>query len=579
MVFKFLIFRRNNHPPAVEPPKNVVSASESALSSVKVYGSTVSGEVKKGRILNGDCYLQALDKMQQQLKSATISKDQSKANNTTKIAIAKLEDRFRVTLVSHTNSPGIKPSKSFTWSSSRTDSSLSYGDFDCIELNPKKKDDLHNIAERMNSAGCLDKCVDVYKSVRKTSLQESYRKLGMRNVSINDIRSLDWEALEANIRHWILVANICVRKLFASEKTLCEHIFGGLGTAIDDDCFLEVVKDPVIQLLNSGKAISICTSSPLWRPEKLFKILDLHEAVSKLFDDFNIIFQSKSFESIRIQAAEMLVQLILAPIDILPQFVTTVLHAQSRFLDYNGSINILTRYVMSYITKVTCYEEKLNNLIVSRPSKLKAIRNSSAVTIPDLDFPKLDERTPLAVHLIWIIEVLQFKLEEKSNCLVDDSLAQLFLMNNVHYIVQTIEEWSKLREIVGDDYLEKLTKSVQRAVTGYQRSTWDRIFHCFRVEGLSSKVSKSALKERLKIFNAMFEEVHQTQATWVVPDVYLREELRFSISEYLIPAYRSFVELFKRHISSGGQQKEYIKYSVKDLDAAISNFFEGSIVH
>ncbi|XP_059643161.1 exocyst complex component EXO70B1-like [Cornus florida] len=579
MVFKFLKFGRNNRPPAVESPKNTVPASESAaMELIFRCSSTASGETKERVILNGyisskiDQYLQAVDKIQQQTESGTISiDDQSKPNSVIRIAMVQLEKEFRVILISLTSPTDTNPSRSSTFSSSITDSSLSYGDYDCIELNPKKKDDLRNIAERMNSARCLDKCIQVYKSVRKTFLHESYRKLGMQNASIKDIRSLDWEALKANIERWILVAKICVRSLFPREKTLHEQIFRGL--VMDDACFVEVVKNLLTQLLTSGEAIIICTSSPSRRPEKLFKILELHESVSELLHNFDIIFQSKSFESIQIQAVKMLMQLTEASRDILSEFVTTMLREESKILDNRGSIPSLTRYVMSYITWATFYEEKLNKLMVSKPSELKARRNSSVVTIPDIDLPELDDRTPLVIHLIWIIEILQFKLESKSKHFKDASLAQIFMMNNVHYIVQKIKDCLKLQEMVGDDYLEKLM-----AVTSYRRSTYDRIIRCFRGEGLygsgstSFWMSKSALKDRLKTFNAMFEEVHRTQATWFISDKHLRKQLHSSIIEYLIPAYRSFLELFRRHIRSGSQQ-EYIKYSVEDLEASIWSLF------
>jgi exocyst complex protein 7 len=91
----------------------------------------------------------------------------------------------------------------------------------------------------------------------------------------------------------------------------------------------------------------------------------------------------------------------------------------------------------------------------------------------------------------------------------------------------------------------------------------------------SSGVSKSALRERFKTFNAMFEEVHRTQATWLIPDSQLREELRISMSEKLIPAYRSFLGRFRSHIESGKHPENYIKYSVEDLESAVLDFFEG----
>lgn len=49
---------------------------------------------------------------------------------------------------------------------------------------------------------------------------------------------------------------------------------------------------------------------------------------------------------------------------------------------------------------------------------------------------------------------------------------------------------------------------------------------------------------RFKIFNVQFEELHQKQSQWTVPDTELRESLRLAVAEVLLPAYRSFVKRF-----------------------------------
>jgi hypothetical protein len=49
---------------------------------------------------------------------------------------------------------------------------------------------------------------------------------------------------------------------------------------------------------------------------------------------------------------------------------------------------------------------------------------------------------------------------------------------------------------------------------------------------------------RFKQFNVMFEELHQKQSQWTVPDSELRESLRLAVAEVLLPAYRSFVKRF-----------------------------------
>ncbi|CAI9267612.1 unnamed protein product [Lactuca saligna] len=309
---------------------------------------------------------------------------------------------------------------------------------------------------------------------------------------------------------------------------------------------METVKGPAIQLFNFAEAISISRRSP----EKLFKILDLHDACMDLLPDIDAVFFSKSAESIRVQATEILSRLAEAARGMLSEFENAVLREPSRVPVPGGTIHPLTRY-------------------------------SDDLTTPDMDFTDHEGQSPLALHLIWIIVILQFNLEGKSKHYKDNSLAFLFVMNNVHYIVQKIKGSPELREMIGDSYLKKLTGKFRQAATRYQRATWVGVLYCLRDEGLhvsgsfSSGVSKSALRERFKSFNTMFEEVHRMQALWLIPDTQLREELQISISEKLIPAYRSFLGRFRTHIENGRHPEQYIKYSVEDLETAVLDFFEG----
>ncbi|KAL6996233.1 hypothetical protein U1Q18_006368 [Sarracenia purpurea var. burkii] len=605
----------------MEPPENLAGTLEVAEKTILRWDLTASEEARECMIFDGDRsevdrYLQAVDEIQRSMESATVADDQSKANSVIQIAMARLEDEFRNILIAHTSpietDSLLDPSSSIR-SSLRTDSivgELQVEDFpdddvatkeaaelgeergessflsryrstDCIrevDLIPSEAIyDLRIIAQRMISAGYLRECVQVYGSVRKSAADSSFRLLGIEKLSIGDVQRLEWEVLETKIRRWIRAAKVCVRVLFASEKKLCEHIFEGLGTGTEDACFMETVKGPAIRLLNFAEAISISRRSP----DKLFKILDLHDALSDLLPDVDIVFQSKSLESIRVQAAEILSRLAEAARGILSEFENAVLREPSVIPVPGGTIHPLTRYVMNYINLISDYKQTLIDLIVSKPST--GSRYSGDPTTPDMEFAELEGRTPLALHFIWIIVILQFNLDGKSKHYKDASLAHLFMMNNVHYIVQKSKGSPELREMIGDDYLKKLTGKFRQAATNYQRSTWVRVLFCLRDEGLhvgsfSSGVSKSALKERFKTFNAMIDEVHRTQATWLIPDTQLREELRISSSELLIPAYRSFLGRFRSHIESGKHPETYIKYSVEDLETAILDFFEGSPV-
>lgn len=96
------------------------------------------------------------------------------------------------------------------------------------------------------------------------------------------------------------------------------------------------------------------------------------------------------------------------------------------------------------------------------------------------------------------------------------------------------------------------------------------------IGGSTGNVKKVALKERFKNFNACFEEIYSVQTAWKVPDAQLREELRISISEKVLPAYRSFLGRFGNHLESGKHAGRYIKYTPEDLETYLLDLFEGT---
>lgn len=122
----------------------------------------------------------------------------------------------------------------------------------------------------------------------------------------------------------------------------------------------------------------------------------------------------------------------------------------------------------------------------------------------------------------------------------------------------------------------------------------------------NSNISRASVKDRFKTFNSQFEELHQRQCQWTVPDSELRESLRLAVAEVLLPAFRSFLKRFgyddKNHfkteqfrdhqeiykefcfvyvlclrpmIESGKNPQKYIRFSPEDLERMLNEFFEG----
>ncbi|KAA8530744.1 hypothetical protein F0562_005322 [Nyssa sinensis] len=443
---------------------------------------------------------------------------------------------------------------------------------------PKKTiDELRSAAESMKSHGKLFECVVTYSRVRKCFLYASFQRLGIEKLSMEEVGIMEWDALEGKIKRWIKAAKIFIRILFASEKQQSWQIFGDLETGMDDACFVKTVGDAATQLFDIAEKLSMIRQLP----ERLRMILLFHKDLSNLMPDVSRVFQSESMEviqmreNIQFRAIEILSRLEIATRMILPKFEKAVLVELSTIQVPGGTIHTLTKYVMDYVSIFTDHKKILTELIVSKPST-----NFEDMMIPDVEYAEVEGRTPLTLHLIWIIVSLRFNLEGKSKYYGDASLAHLFMTNNLNYIVCKIEESPKLNEMIGDDYLKKLAEDVQLAATGYQKSTLDKLLFWLRDEGLVRSwwsiflgVSKTTSKQRHKGFNSSFQEVYQTQAGWVVPNLQLREKLRLSISNKLIPPYNSFLKRYNREIESGKHGNTYAKYSVKDLETDIMNFF------
>ncbi|XP_059627124.1 exocyst complex component EXO70B1-like [Cornus florida] len=337
-------------------PENVDAAYESAVKIILQWD--VSGAGRRTIFGRGDRndinqYLQAVDEIHRRM--ATISDD----NSVIKIAMARLEEKFGyiLTRIGHSN-----PRYS-TCSSSMSDDSVSYElveeDYLDYDIVPSEEEinGLRSIAERMDSV----QCVQVYRRVRKGAVDECYQRVGIEKLIIQDVWKLEWQVLEVKIRQWIRAAKFCVRIFFPKEKQLCQQIFGGLATTVVVDfCFAEIVRDGLVQLFDFVDVISSSSRSP---SERLFKFLDLHEALSEILPELDNLFQSNSAEPIEIEVVESPIRIgaiqILYPLaeaisGILLQLENDLCHESLVIPD--GTIHSLARYVMDNITRLSDYK-------------------------------------------------------------------------------------------------------------------------------------------------------------------------------------------------------------------------------
>ncbi|KAM7493333.1 hypothetical protein LguiB_027942 [Lonicera macranthoides] len=486
-------------------------------------------------------YLKAVNTIQQ---SVSLPGYQSQSKDAICMAVGRLKLEFLDIMTALTNAT--KGPSSTNMSSSMSDGTSSSHEIVPFAYNSPTTVvaiyKLNHIAKTMNSAGYVGECFE----------------------------GLFLDEFKKKIDQLIRAAQGCYWILFISEKKLLLQIFGGIE---HDSCFSETIRDAEIQLMNFAEALIASRRSP----DKLFKFLALSEGLSntRVFACPRNYSWAKGPEGAPVlHMNDKIGEVVRA---ILSDFEKSVAYELSTIPEAGGTIHFLTKYVMDYVNLMVSYKRDLSDFIVSNPCT-----TFGDLVIPDVEFAQLEgQGQTLALHLVLIIVVLRFKLEEKSKYYKDATLAHLFMANNLHYIVQVIKESAELEEMIGEEYTNKLSENyLRQAISNYQSSTCENMLHCLMDEEEGYRFFSSCfssrgkyLRRRVKSFNAMIEEICSTQARWVVQHSELREELCLSIVEKVIPAYASFLERFKKRVE--GRKYPYIKYSVEDLQTLIvSDLFQ-----
>lgn len=535
-------------------------------SAVNVLFETEFGAIFNGKRDMFDQYLHAVDEIQHSIKLRNISDYKIRGVHLSQMAMERLLLEFRNILDWSINMAEDETLCCTDCSSCvATTCSQELLEGDHIGRGALSSEQIYRLrcmSERLNSAGRLQECLDVYKNSRKSVVDASFSRFGIGNWVNCDIRSLDWDEFSKKIKFWIRAAQMCFVIIIPRETQTYEQIFDGFEDVPSDSCFLLIVKDFAIQLCNFAEIIS--TSPVLLK--KLFDVLDLYKFLLLYLPDIKATFNSASTKCIPAQAERTLQRLTDLVRQILSRFEDTVLHEQLNTTISRGTLHSLTRYTMERVLGMVHYNELLTEMITSEPT-------TSFVGFNEMEFLEVRGRKPLAHHLLWIIISLKFNLQVKFKEYKDTYLGHLFLMNNIHYIVEEIKGSYELLEMIGEEYVTKLSKDVMEEAKSYLGS-WDKVLYCFRDEGLYYKVfyngiSRNALKDRFKILNATFKEIFQTQSTWFIPNLQLREQLHKSILEKLLPAYESFLQQYKseRYI------EKYIKYSPKELHNVVYDLF------
>jgi len=433
---------------------------------------------------------------------------------------------------------------------------------------------LSKIAREMLSGGYESECCQVYIISRRNAFEEINQKLGLERISIDEmVTKVPWETLARDmIPAWINTLKQCATVYFPGERKLTEAVFSE-NHSVAAGLFSSLSRGVVIQLLNFAEGAAMTKRAG----EKLFKLLDMYESLCEVIPCVDRLFPEESVEEMKTEMSLAKSRLGEASIYIFCDLENQIKSETAKSAVPGGAVHPLTRYIMNYLNIAGDYKETLEQVFKEHAKMDRADSTSKPAEQKKESGWDKEARSPFATQVLRVMDLLDSSLEGKARLYKEVALSNFFMMNNGRYILQKIKGSSDMSKVVGDNWIRKKSSELRNYHKNYQRETWSRVLQCLNHEGLTvnGKVHKPVLKERFKSFNALFDEIHKTQSSWVVKDEQLQSELRVSISAVIIPAYRSFIARFAQTFDPGRQTEKYIKYQPEDIESYIDELFEG----
>lgn len=445
--------------------------------------------------------------------------------------------------------------------------------------------DLGAVAQTMISAGHGKECVNIFKMMRKSFVEESIYRLGFDRTKAH-VQKLDSTALEPKIRSWLAVFPVVFKTLFSGERFLCDHVFPG-SDSIRESCFTDITADIATLLLAFPESVARSKRSP----EKLFRLLDLYDAVAEHWPEIENLFAFESTAAVRLQAVASLLRLAEATRSTLADFESAIQREASRSAVPGGDVHPLTRYVMNYLVFLADYETALADIFADFPFQApyplpESLFDSAAVATPPVSTPSSPtsstmnsfEGSPwrsfpssaaavagsVSVRIAWFVLVLLCKLDGKAELYREVSISYLFLANNLHYIVQKVKE-SRLRILLGDEWAARQAEKARHYVGSYRRLAWEKVAEA--VPTKPEDMTEEEAEGLMRRFNNALEAACKAQA--VVTGGGMREQVRASVEEMIVPAYRLFYELCMAAAVSSAA----VRFSPEDVRNMIDGVF------
>lgn len=184
-------------------------------------------------------------------------------------------------------------------------------------------------------------------------------------------------------------------------------------------------------------------------------------------------------------------------------------------------------------------------------------------------------RNMLALIVLALTAALKNTLAQIAKGYKKSSLAQIFLLNNYHFVLKRIKECAPVSAALkGTHFNAEWEKLMEGAKQAYLSHTWDKAMAPISPKDTKQLLArckpsgkpgdsllypdrwaKQAIKSKFKEFNDRFQKEYSQQRGWSVPDADLRNAIRNANIKKVVGEYEAFYEIFKNVEFSHNKRK------------------------
>ncbi|KAL6646189.1 hypothetical protein ACP70R_017797 [Stipagrostis hirtigluma subsp. patula] len=441
------------------------------------------------------------------------------------------------------------------------------------------------MARTLAGNDCLDICLDIYVKTRYRRAAKAMMRLNpayLKSYTPEAIDAMEWESLEAAMALWSPHFHVAVASVLAAERRLCARVLEHLPAAVWPECFAKIATRIVAAFFRFADGVAAAAREP----QRLFKLLDMLDAVVRERGRLDELFSSESVTlvAIRERTREVERALARAAAGVFFEFglriETHYVTGAGAGAEAGGHVPKIVRYAVNYLK---CLASDDYRALMDTALRAERERGGGVGGEDAEKGAGGGEHTPLAEAASNVLEALHRHVEAARRVCADAVASHVMAMNAYWYIYMRARG-SELAKLVGEETMRRRYKAAaEEAAWEYQDAAWNPLVRL--VGGGSSGSPRTwppdEAREKAVAFAGMLEErVRRHGAEYKIPDGDLREQIRAAAAKAVRGAYAGFLKANDKAVAAGRREVlpvDVIEGMIRRVFDEMGDGFAGSV--